>query len=81
MIERQSEVQAITEPMMEEMIARMANAGIDKHEIGQALVLTGAGLLTAALGPRGAGHTLRAVSEHTAAWLERIAAAVERETR
>jgi hypothetical protein len=46
MNDHQNDVQALTGPTIEEAIARMANAGISAYEIGQALILTGAGLLT-----------------------------------
>lgn len=78
---RQTEVQAITGPTIEEAISRMSNAGIAGHEIAQSLILTGAGLLTASLGPKGAGFELRAVADRTAAWLRDVAEAYEAQTR
>jgi hypothetical protein len=78
MNDRQNDIQALTGPTIEEAIARMSNAGIAPHEIGQALILTGAGLLTAALGPKGAGYEIRHVSAATTEWLARIAAHLDR---
>jgi hypothetical protein len=78
MNDRQDDVQALTGPTLDEAISRMANAGISAHEIGQALILTGAGLLTAALGPKGAGYEIRHVSAVTTEWLARIAAHCDR---
>jgi hypothetical protein len=74
---RQREAQAIAEPMLEETIARMSNAGLQGHEIAQALVLTGAGLLAGSVGPKGAGHDLRAVAKSTAAWMTHMADQIE----
>jgi len=74
---RQTEAQAIAEPIIEESIARLANAGLAPHEIAQALILTGTGLLAGSLGPQGAGHDLRAVAEKTSEWLDELARATE----
>lgn len=71
--ERQNQVRALAEPMIEEAISRMVNAGIAPHEIAQIMILQGAGLLTAALGPKHAGYDLRTVAQHTSAWIEGIA--------
>lgn len=73
----QTETQAIAEPVIEETIARLSNAGLAPHEIAQSLILTGAGLLAGSLGPRGAGHDLNTVAEATAAWIHRIAEKIE----
>jgi len=70
---RQAEVQAIAEPIVEESIARLINAGLAGPEIAQALILTGAGLLAGTLGPEGAGHDLRHVAEATSRWMRQIA--------
>lgn len=74
---RQAEVQALAEPTIEEAIARMANAGLSAPEIAQALILTGAGLLAGSLGPKGAGHDLRAIADKTGRWIHEIAEQVE----
>lgn len=75
---RQAEVQALSEPMIEETVARLRNAGIEPHEIAQALVLTGVGLLVGSLGPKQAGHTLREVSTSVGQWVAQLADHVER---
>jgi hypothetical protein len=75
---RQNEVQALSGPVIEEAIARLSNAGIAPHEIAQALVLTGAGLLAGSLGPNGAGHNLRCVADTTSAWIRKIADSLEK---
>ena len=59
--------------MLEETIARLRNAGIDGHEIAQALILTGAGLLAGSIIPKGAGHDLRHISAMFSQWIEAIA--------
>lgn len=74
---RQTEVQALAEPTIEEAIARMANAGLAPHEIAQALILTGAGLLAGTLGPKGAGHDLHNIADATAKWIRQIADHIE----
>lgn len=77
---RQTEVQALSGPMLEEAIGRMANAGIRSHEIAQALILTGAGLLAGSLGPKGAGHDLRTVAAQLETWLQEVADKIEART-
>ena len=67
MNDRQNEVQALFGPVLDEAIARMADAGIARHETAQAMSLTGAGLLAASLGAKGAGANLRTVAECTTA--------------
>ena len=74
---KQTEAQAIAEPVIEESIARLSNAGLTGPEIAQALVLTGAGLLAGSLGPKGAGHDLREVAAKLTSWIEEIAGQVE----
>jgi hypothetical protein len=71
--DRAAEVRAIADPMIEEVIARMRNAGIPPHELAQILILNGAGLLAACLGPRHAGHSLRDVAEAVPAWIHQLA--------
>lgn len=78
--ERQSEVQALSGPSIEEAISQMANMGIERQEIAQALILTGAGLLAGALGPKGAGHELRTVAELIPAWINRISDTIEQKS-
>jgi len=73
----QKEAQAIVEPVIEETIARLSNAGLAPHEIAQSLILTGAGLLAGSLGPKGAGHDLRAIAVKTAEWIEEISSRTE----
>lgn len=73
----QTEAQAIAEPVIEETIARLSNAGLVPHQIAQSLILTGAGLLAGSLGPKGAGHDLDKVAEATALWIRQIAEKVE----
>lgn len=73
----QTEAQALAEPMIEETIARLSNAGLASHEIAQTLILTGAGLLSGSLGPKQAGHDLRAVSAAMAQWIDQIAEKIE----
>ena len=73
----QRDIQATAEPIVEEAIARLANAGLTGPEIAQSLILTGAGLLAGSLGPQGAGHDLRAVAAKTSRWIEEIARATE----
>lgn len=73
----QNDAQATAEPIIEEAIARMSNAGLAPHAIAQSLILTGAGLLAGSLGPKGAGHDLNAVADATAAWIRQIAKATE----
>lgn len=75
---RQREVQAIAEPIIEETIARLANAGIASHETAQAMILTGAGLLAGSLGPKNAGHDLRNVADSTARWIRQIAEEIDK---
>lgn len=75
---RQTEAQAIAEPIIEETIARLTNAGLAPHQTAQALILTGAGLLAGSLGPNGAGHDLHAVAHTTAAWICQIAERLEK---
>lgn len=74
---RQDEVQALSEPVMEEAIARMANAGMTASEIAQALILVGSGMLARSLGPQGAGHSMRRVAEMAGAWMHGIANEIE----
>lgn len=76
-ISRQTEVQALSGPMLDEAIGRMANAGLKSHEIAQALILTGAGLLAGSLGPHGAGHDLRAVATQVSEWITEVAKGIE----
>jgi len=75
--ETQRDIQATAEPIVEEAIGRLANAGLAPHEIAQSLILTGTGLLAGSLGPQGAGHDLRAVAAKTSEWIEEIARATE----
>lgn len=75
--ERADEIRALADPVIEECIARLVNCGIAPHEIAQMLVLQGAGLLAASLGPKHAGFDLRTVAQHSAAWIEQIAAHYE----
>lgn len=75
---RQAEVQALAEPTIEQAIGQLANMGLDSAEIAQALILTGAGLLAGAMGPKGAGHDLRTVAEMIPAWINRIGDTIER---
>ena len=75
--EHQTETQALAEPIIEESIARMANAGLTGPQIAQSLILTGAGLLAGALGPKQAGHDLHNVADQTAAWIRQIADGIE----
>lgn len=77
MTTRQTEVQALSGPMLEEAIGRMANAGLQSHEIAQSLILTGAGLLAGSLGPQGAGHDLRAVAAQVSDWIAEVAKGIE----
>lgn len=72
-LDRQNEVQALSGPVIEEAIARMSRCGIAPHEIAQLLVLTGAGLLAGALGPKGAGYALLDLADHSAQWIRAIA--------
>jgi hypothetical protein len=74
---RADEVRALVDPMIEECIARARNAGVQPHEIAQIMILNGAGLLSATLGPKHAGYDLRTVAESTAAWIGQIAAHYE----
>jgi len=76
--ERQKETQAISEPMIEEAISRMANAGLTAPEIAQALILMGSGMLARSLGPKGAGHAMRNVADKAGAWMHSIADQIER---
>lgn len=78
MIDTQTEVQAVSEPVLEEAIARLVNAGLAPHRIAQAMILTGAGLLAGSLGPKGAGHDLRNVAEKTSSWIWHIADEIEK---
>ena len=71
--ERADEVRAIFDPMVDELIARARNAGIAPHEIAQILLMNGAGLLSATLGPKHAGFELRMVAEVTSTWIGQIA--------
>ena len=75
---RQQEVQALSEPMMEEAISRMANAGMTAPEIAQAFILMGSGILARSLGPKGAGHSMREVADKAGAWMNDIADQIER---
>lgn len=61
--EHQSEVQAITGPVLEEAISQLANAGISAPEIAQAMILTGSGLLARSSGPKRAGYAVRNVAD------------------
>jgi len=50
----------------------MRNAGIQPHEIAQILVLNGAGLLSAALGPKHAGYEMKEVADAVGTWIHGI---------
>ena len=76
--ERQNEVRALAEPIVEEMLARLVRCGIRPHEAAQLLVLTGAGLLAGALGPKHAGYELREVAGSVSGWLEGLASTIEK---
>lgn len=74
---KQTEAQAIAEPVIEETIARLHNAGLTGPEIAQSLILTGAGLLAGTLGPKRAGFAMRSVADKAHAWMLEIAGQVE----
>lgn len=74
---KQTEAQAIAEPIIEETIARLSNAGLTGPEIAQAMILTGAGLLAGSLGPKHAGFAMRDVADKAHAWMLEIAEQIE----
>lgn len=76
-IERQAEVQALAGPIIEETLARLVRCGIAPHEAAQCLIMTGAGLLAGALGPRHAGYEMREVAEAVGGWIGTIAEKLE----
>lgn len=76
--ERQSEVQALSEPAIEQAVSQLVNMGLTSKEIAQALILMGAGLLVAAMGPKGAGHDLQTVAEMIPAWINNVGSTIKR---
>lgn len=76
--ERQNEVRALVEPIVDEMLARLVRSGIRPHEAAQLLVLTGAGLLAGSLGPKHAGFELREVAGAVSGWMQGLASTVEK---
>jgi hypothetical protein len=75
--ERQAEVTALAGPVIEETLARLARCGIHPHESAQFLILTGAGLLARALGPKHAGYAVGEVAEAVGGWIHQIAAQLD----
>lgn len=72
-LERQNEVRALAEPIVEETLSRLVRCGIAPHEIAQIMIMTGAGLLAGSLGPKHAGYTLAEVADAMAGWIHGIA--------
>lgn len=71
--ERQAEVQALAGPIIEETLGRLVRCGIAPHEAAQCLIMTGAGLLAGALGPKHAGYEMHQVAEAVGSWINTIA--------
>jgi hypothetical protein len=71
--DRGNDCRALADPVIEEAIARLRNAGIQPHEIAQLMILNGAGLLSASLGPKHAGYAVAEVADSVAGWLHGIA--------
>jgi hypothetical protein len=74
---RQRETQDLAGPIVEEMLSRMVRCGIAPHETAQILIMTGAGLLAGALGPKHAGYEMREVAVAVADWIGKIAVNLE----
>ena len=75
--QRQTEVQDLAGPVVDEFLARMVRCGIAPHEAAQILILTGAGLLAGSLGPRHAGYAVDEVAEAVGGWIRQIAGTYE----
>jgi hypothetical protein len=79
--ERQEEVRALAGPIIEETLGRLVRCGIAPHEIAQIMIMTGAGLLAGALGPKHAGYAMGEVAEAVGSWIHSIGEKLEaRET-
>lgn len=78
--DRQSRVQRKAEPHIARAFGAMLDHGITPADAAQAFILSGVGMLVRAIGPEGAGHTLREVAEAQNRWLLEMAESVERIT-